>query len=221
MKKLFALLMIAALLLGLTACFSGGEDNPTTTPDTMPTQTTTTPEPTATAAPIKTAFERALQLYGWFAYESLAGGNQEELIEYNGRPYFRVTREFVSMSELKSALLDVFSVEIAQGFLSRTAAEMYGDLTDPSPEQAAEYEAQREAAKKCPLYIEQDGKLYTCLGDRGADENVTSVSVVNESESKVVQKVTTVNWDGKTNEVLLTQEWVDGKWIFTDFPVEW
>jgi len=39
MKKLFALLITAALLLGLGAC-GGGEDNPTTPPDTTPTQST-------------------------------------------------------------------------------------------------------------------------------------------------------------------------------------
>ena len=37
MKKIFALLVAAALLLGLTACFGGTEDNPTTTPES-PTQ---------------------------------------------------------------------------------------------------------------------------------------------------------------------------------------
>ena len=50
MKKLFAWLLAAALLLGLTACFGGSEDKPTTTLE--PAQTTTeapetVPMPTA------------------------------------------------------------------------------------------------------------------------------------------------------------------------------
>ena len=42
MKKLFALLAALALLLGLGACVGGGQDNPTTAPETTPSQTTTT-----------------------------------------------------------------------------------------------------------------------------------------------------------------------------------
>jgi hypothetical protein len=41
MKKLFALLITAALLLGLTACFDSGQGKPTTALDTTPVQTTT------------------------------------------------------------------------------------------------------------------------------------------------------------------------------------
>jgi len=41
MKKLFARLMVAALLLGLTACFDGGGDKPTTAPVTTFAHTTT------------------------------------------------------------------------------------------------------------------------------------------------------------------------------------
>jgi hypothetical protein len=49
MKKLFALLMTVALLLGLTACFDSGRDNPTTVSEATPAQTTTAAlEPTPT-----------------------------------------------------------------------------------------------------------------------------------------------------------------------------
>lgn len=47
MKKLSALLITAALLLGLTACFGGG-DKPTNAPDTTPAQTTTAETETTT-----------------------------------------------------------------------------------------------------------------------------------------------------------------------------
>ena len=51
MKKLIALLMTAALLLGLTACIGSGENNPTIQPETTSTETqvpidTPAPEPT-------------------------------------------------------------------------------------------------------------------------------------------------------------------------------
>jgi len=51
MKKLFAWLLAAALLLCLTACFDSGGDNPTTVPDTTTAQTTAA-APEATEPPV-------------------------------------------------------------------------------------------------------------------------------------------------------------------------
>jgi len=183
--------MACTLLLGLAACGTAQPAEPPETP--------TTTAQSATAAPVKAAFERALQLYQYFSMISMPY-DQNDTIERDGVTYYRVTDpEYSTMDALALALSEVFSYEIMREFLSRTNAV------------------------NALLYVEADNytKLYTCMGDRGADVSSYSVGVVSESESKIVSKLSAVHFDGEESETLLTQELIDGKWVFTDFPLDW
>lgn len=202
MKRICTFILAFALLLGLAAC--GG-----TTPP--PDAHTTTEEP-ATAAPSKVSFERAIDLYKYFSMTCMQV-NREDSFERNGVTYYRVTQpEYLGMDALANALTDVFSYELTQSFLSRTVQDTqpWNTMLDPVLAQA-------------PLYVEADNytKLYTCMGDRGADISSYSVGAVSESESKIVSKLSAVTFDGETRETLLTQERIGGQWVFTDFPLDW
>jgi len=191
MKRGCGFILALALLFGLAAC---GVDTPPPA-----TETTSSGEP-ASEAPSKAAFERALQLYKYFFINSMQV-DREDTLERDGITYYRVTDPaYPTMGALALALSELFLFEITQEYLHRTLDGTHF------------------------LYIgvdAHDETLYTCMGDRGADVVSYSVGAVSESESKIVSKLTTVNFSGETTEILLTQELIDGQWLFTDFPLDW
>jgi len=191
MRRSCIFILAFALLPGLMACGTARPAEPTGAP-------TTVAQP-ATAAASKAAFERALELYKYFSMTSMQV-DHEDTLEREGVTYYRVTDpEYPTMDALALALTEVFSLELTWEFLRRTVDG------------------------NAPLYAETDNytKLYTCMGDRGATVSSYSVGAVSESDSKIVSKLTAVTFDGETRETLLTQELIDGKWVFTDFPLDW
>lgn len=191
MKRLAVLVLAIALLLGIGACGAGD--------DALPTD----PSPAASSAgeeQIKAeVFAPAIELYAYFSYQSMQY-DLEDTREHNGKTYYRVVDPaFPGMDHLVNALADVFSIEIMQDFLNR------------------------EAAPGCPLYIEQDNytKLYSCMGDRGAETESYSVSIEEENETKVVYKMVSAYIGGEVKTSYYTRELVDENWVFTDFPMDW
>ena len=200
MKRICIFILAFALLAGLAACgaVQSGEQ----------TEASTTTE-LAAVAPSKAGFERALRLYKCFSMASMQVDPDETVKRENVIFYRVIDPDYPTMDALANALAEVFSQELAQGFLSRTQQ-------DATPWIAVENPA--------PLYVEFDslpGELYTCVEDRSSDVSYYGVSAVSESETKIVSKLSALHNDGEKRETLLTQELIDGNWVFTDFSLDW
>jgi len=210
--------MALALLPGLAACGKAG---------TQPAE-----EPATAAAmdwlvaggtreDIAAAFEPAIELYGYFTHGTMRY-DSKGAYEYNGRMYYRVADpRYPTLAALGAALRELFSEELARKYLNRSAAYGMTVLTDPTPSQAKLHEIWRREAEKCPLYLEFEGKLYSCMDQRGTDVTAYRVSVENESDRLITYKVIAVGSAGDEKEGLFARERIEGKWVFTEFPLDW
>ena len=147
-------------------------------------------------------FETPIRLYSYFASTSPAY-DFEDTCKLGDATYYRVTDpQFPTMTALEATLREVFSEELTRKIMGLS---VFAD----------------------PAYIENDGKLYTRMGDRGGSADSVAYSVRSQSENKVVYRAL-VNYGermpaGQPTEESFdyTRELIDGRWVFTEFPMEW
>ncbi len=144
------------------------------------------------------AYERALQVYGWFVLEPLP--TSEETAMVDGAQYRRVDMEGVEdMEDLRTYLRGVFSRELTDRLLE---------------------------GGTCPLrYRDIDGHLYVSGLRRDRDAGIGAFSVETEREEEGLYSVNILadllSEDGKT--VVGQESWsfpyalVEDRWVFTDF----
>ncbi|MCL2495303.1 MAG: hypothetical protein FWE98_06575 [Oscillospiraceae bacterium] len=141
-------------------------------------------------------FEPAFELYSRFGSDSLQTDINDEYGQI-GMEYYRVADpRFPTMAALEAALRELFSEELTQEIMRKTPYDH-------------------------PIYIEREGKLYSRLGGRSQDKEVIFISIESESENKIVYRVAVRDWMLSEEEFLYTRELIDGKWVFTEFPMEW
>jgi len=150
-------------------------------------------------------FKPAIELYSHFSSASLQTDIEDEyrLNGQIGLEYYRVADpRFPTLAALENALKGQFSKEITQEIMKKTPHDQ-------------------------PIFLEHDGKLYTRMGDRGTDVESVIYSIETQSEEKIVYQVI-VNYGvyaqaGQLAEETFryTRELIDGKWVFTEFPMEW
>jgi len=205
MKKLSVLLAIA-LLLGLAACGVAPEaPNAPEATDPPETQAVATTESTATAPESPgddsdqlyfDVFRPAFELAGAFSMGTMAG-DAEQSVRRNGVYYYRVTDpRFTSFAAMEATLCEIFSEELTRRLM----------VNSPF---------------KYPLYIEHGGEIYA-VGGRGFPMAAPmSFGVEEQSGSKITYRVRIAYMDGREKDFLYIRELVGGKWIFTEFPMEW
>ncbi|MCL2300357.1 MAG: hypothetical protein FWC27_09475 [Firmicutes bacterium] len=230
MKRILPALLACLLLCGLTACFGGGEDNPTTVPEAIPTQTTTT-EAGSTAAPVSPdelsqrlideIFQPAIKMHGILCCGGASYDFEDRFgyddWENNRWEYAHITDpRFSSRAAVEEAALKIFSEELVKEYMGLTAESWLSEDAD---------EARIEIARQLPLLMEKDGKLYTLIGNRGGNLSLHSIRIESQSESKIVYALRAVSpWEGEPvvdEEYFYTRELIGGKWVFTVFPTEW
>ena len=206
MKKLAVLLAIT-LLLCLAAC-GDIPDAPGIPEPQMAVTTESTAAPEASTDASVTFEDPSEQLYFDVfrpAFElamafrtTTAANDYEDSFRRGGVYYYRVADpRFASFVAMEATLREMFSEAIAR------------ELIDNSP---FDY----------PLYIERDGKTYA-VGGRGFPTAMpASFAIEEQSAEKVAYKVKVMfMMTEKEKEYLYTRELIDGKWIFTEFPLDW
>jgi len=234
MKKLFALLMTAALLLGLTACFGSNGDKPTTVQEPTPAQTTIVEAGTTIAAApvspdelsqrlIEEIFRPAIEMHGILCLGGVSYDFEDRFESYQGDNrwiYTRVTdSRFSSKAALEAAAREFFSEELTQNYLSLTLEDMISEGNESYDE------TQREALRQLSLFTEKDGKLYALVQSRGGNLSLKSIRIESESESKIIYTLRAVSpWEDEPvidEEYFYARELINGKWVFTVFPTDW
>ena len=226
MKRIVSAVLACLLLCGLAAC--GTAKMPP--PETTTTEAATTTIAPTTASPediskqlIDEIFLPALEMHGYLHYGAL-DYDFGERIEYDigDIPWEYacvINPRFPSRAVLEASALEIFSEELTQYYLSLTLEDMIGEGNDLYDE------AQREALRQLPLLMEKDGKLYTYVGSRGGNLSMESIRIESQSENKIVYALRAVSpWEGEPvidEEYFYTRELINGKWVFTVFPIEW
>ncbi len=150
------------------------------------------------------AYHRASEAYSWFDVLTLPC-DYSDTVEVDGMPYARVNR-FPLMVDFRNHLEDLFAIPIVDRLLAGDAAY--------------------------PQYIERDGKLYALDAARGTDigKGAETYSVRQTSKTSLILTVTveildysipnTLDAEGKvigSETYEFPFEYVNGKWVFTDF----
>lgn len=204
MKKLCALLGIA-LLLCLAACGANATEQPAETQ--MPLATTVTESLSTTAGTTVEApempediyfdvFRPALELCMLFR-TTTAASDSGKSVRRSGVYYYRVTDpRFISFAAMEATLGEFFSEELVREIMGNSPF-------------------------KYPLYIEHEGEIYA-VGGRGFPTALpTDFGIEEQSGDMVIYNVRVAHMNGREKEYRYVRELIDGKWIFTEFPLEW
>lgn len=205
MKKYFAVLCIAAVCLLLTACGS------VSLPERFVDETTEPPVTASVVATpsetqVRTAFEKAIEVYGWFDLCSLDCDSADK-VERGDSEYYRVISDEVpTYDALRTMVYDLFDTQTGDELLREDS----------------EY----------PPYIDADGALYTRDFARGSDVTKGEYELTVEQESKTCfvckARVETLEFnDGYKEyrrvtgceEFTYHYELVGNRWVFTDFAL--
>ena len=205
MKKFFTALLIAAVCLSLTAC--GGVSLPErfvdeTTEPPVSERVIATPSETQ----VKTAFKKAVEVYGWFDLCSLDCDSADK-VERGDSEYYRVISvEAPTYDALRTLVYDLFDTKTGDGLLQEDS--------------------------QYPPYIDVDGALYTRDFARGSDVTKGEYELTVEQESKTcflcTARVETLEFnDGYKEYRRVTgyedftyrYELVGNRWVFTDFSL--
>lgn len=205
MKKYFAVFWIAAVCLSLTACGS------VSLPERFVDETTEPPVTASVVATpsetqVRTAFEKAIEVYGWFDLCSLDCDSADK-VERGDSEYYRVISDEVpTYDALRTMVYDLFDTGTGDELLREDS----------------EY----------PPYIDADGALYTRDFARGSDVTKGEYELTVEQESKTCfvckARVETLEFnDGYKEyrrvtgfeEFTYHYELVGNRWVFTDFAL--
>lgn len=206
MKTTLSLLLTAALCLTLTAC--GGVSLPGRFAETTETEPVVTASVVAVPSEtqVRTAFEKAMEVYGWFDLCSLDCDSSDR-IEKGDVTYYRVISDEVpTYDALRMTVYDLFDAATGDAMLSEDSA--------------------------CPPYIDVDGALYTTDFARGSDVTKGEYELTVEQESRTCflckARVETLEFnDGYKEYRRVTgyedftyhYELVGNRWVFTDFSL--
>lgn len=205
MKKYFAVFCIVAVCLLLTACGS------VSLPERIVDETTEPPVTASVVATpsltqVHTAFEKAIEVYGWFDLCSLDCDSADK-VERGDSEYYRVISDEVpTYDALRTMVYELFDTQ--------TGDELLREDSDYPP------------------YIDVDGALYTRDFARGSDITKGEYELTVEQESKTCfvckARVETLEFnDGYKEYRRVTghedftyhYELVGNRWVFTDFEL--
>ena len=205
MKKFFGAILLAVLCLSLTAC--GGVSLPvrfddTTTEPAVTARVIATPSETQ----VRTAFEKAKEVYGWFDLCSLDCDSADK-VERGDVTYYRVISDEVpTYDALRTLVYDLFDTATGDRLLSEDS--------------------------DCPPYIDADGALYTRDFARGSDVSKGEYELTVEQESKTgflcKVRVETLAFNDGYKEYRRVTGYEDytyhyalvgNRWVFTDFTL--
>ena len=206
MKKQLSAILIVVLCLLCAGC--GGISLPdrfaeTTEPDAQTTQDLL---PVPDEAAVRNAFDKAVEVYGWFDLCSL-DNDSADTVEYGGETYNRVVSDAVpSYGELRTLVYDLFDTATGDALLREDS--------------------------ETPPYIEANGALYALDFARGVDmsrgDYTLSVEVQNSSAILCRVTVETLEYDAGADEyrhvngseeLLYHYQRVGLRWVFTDFSL--
>ncbi len=204
MKKMTLIILLVCLCLSLTACGGSsllGRFAQTTEP-TMTERVIPVPSQTQ----VRTAFEKAMEVYGWFDLCSLECDSADR-VERGGHTYYRVlSDETPTYDALRMLVYDLFETATADRLLQEDG--------------------------EAPPYIDVDGALYTLDGARGSDMTKGEYTLTVEQESRTcflckVRVETLAFNDGYKDYRRVTgyedytyhYQLVGSRWVFTDFDL--
>jgi hypothetical protein len=204
MKKILSMILIAALCLSVTAC--GGISLPDTTPETTEPPVTAAVVAIPSQTQVKTAFEKAVEVYGWFDLCAL-DCDSADYAKLDDTTYCRVLSDEVpTYDALRTMVYDLFDTKTADSLLQEDS--------------------------KTPPYIDVGGVLYGQDFARGSDVTKGEYEVTVEQESKTcflckVRGETLECNDGYKEyrrvsgyeDFVYRYERVGNRWVFTDFSL--
>lgn len=145
---------------------------------------------------VKLAYEKAREAYSWFDLTTMnVDANSQK--EYNGDIYMKVNQDGIqSLSDLEAYLHSIFSDEIVDSLLETNR------------------------------YIDIDGALYAIPADRGTNifAGEEHHKIIRESD-KIIYEVTVDILDENFEKVVeqevysFSYEFIEGKWVFTNFSL--
>lgn len=204
MKKLLPILLCVLFLAGC-----GRIELPVVTQETQTELLSTEPVIVPpTAEEVRNAFDKALEVYGWFDLCSLETDSADR-VEVGNATYCRVVRE--ELPTLESLRTLVYSL-----FDTKTGEHLLGEKVQNKP------------------YIDVDGALYGQDFARGTDmsKGEYTVEVTPESSTCMLCTVTVEIIDIDYNngasdpKVIGTEDYTyhyqydgNGRWVFTDFDL--
>ena len=154
--------------------------------------------PLPTDEQITAAYTKAVEAYSWFDLASMACDSNTSKVQ-NGNPYYKVTNpDIQTMGELKAHLETLFSDGIVTSLLNRG------------------------------VYTEIDGQLYAIDAARGSDitKGEERASIIKENDQKFSYNVVVDLVDPEQGETVVgtephsfPYEFVNNKWVFTDFSL--
>lgn len=191
-KKIVRVMLVLLILQSLAAC------SPSEAPTSVEVAEVSSDEdmtevPTDEEA--KLAYEKAREAYSWFDLTTMnVDANSQK--EYNGDIYMKVNQNGIqSLSDLEAYLRNIFSDEIVDSLLETNR------------------------------YIDIDGALYAIPADRGTNifAGEEHHKIIRESDRKIIYEVTVDIMDENFEKVVdkevysFSYEFIEGKWIFTNF----
>lgn len=204
MKKNVTVFLIAALCLSLTAC--GGVSLPGRFTETTEPPVSERVIPTPSETQVRMAFEKALEVYGWFDLCALDFDSADKT-EYGGSTYYRVLNDEVpTYDALRALVYDLFDTATADALLQQDS--------------------------ETPPYIGVDGALYTQDFARGSDITKGEYELTVGQESRTCflckARVETLEFNDGYKEYRRVSgyeehtyryELVGSRWVFTDFEL--
>ena len=209
MKHTIAVLLAAVLCLLLASCAGKTPGDLLSLPERqteLQEQTTQALLPVPDEKTVRNAFDKALEVYGWFDLCSL-DSDSADTVEYGGQTYYRVISDAVpSYDELRMLVFNLFDTQTGEELLREDSAT--------------------------PPYIDAGGALYCLDFARGVDmsrgDYTLSVEVQNSSVILCRVEVETLEYDDDSAEyrrVTGSEEFlyhyarVGTRWVFTDFSL--
>lgn len=206
MKKVFAAILTAILCLSLAGCAGASLPDRFTQAQTTEPPVTASVVATPSQTQVKNAFEKALEVYGWFDLCSL-DCDSADTAEHGGQTYYRVlSDEIPTYDALRTTVYDLFDTATGDRLLAEDT--------------------------ETPPYIDVGGTLYTRDFARGSDITKGEYELTVEQESKTgflcKVRVETLEFnDGYKDYRRVTgyedytyhYELVGYRWVFTDFDL--
>lgn len=204
MKRVFVIITAIVLCLSLAAC--GSISLPRQSEETTESVSREAVVPTPSKTQVRTAFEKAMEVYGWFDLCALECDSADKA-ELNGATYYRViSDEVTTYDALRTLVYDLFDAKTGDELLKEDS--------------------------KTPPYIDVAGVLYGQDFARGSDVTKGEYELTVEQESKTCfvckARVETLELNDGYKEYRRVSGHEDytyryersgNRWVFTDFSL--